>query len=122
SLRAVRFGSWELAIGSCPSDSLRAENDAVTRSARITLGLMVSVASMDSGRRPLRSHQPKPPPTFDREYTLEATTLGYRGVGGEIDGVRNPTLWARTGENVPLTMVNGERMGPEMGPENFNIR
>ena len=26
----------------------------------------------------------------DREYTLESTMLGYRGVGGEIDGVRNP--------------------------------
>jgi hypothetical protein len=28
------------------------------------------------------------PAAVDREYVLEATMLGYRGVGGEIDGVR----------------------------------
>ena len=28
----------------------------------------------------------------DREYTLESTMVGYRGVGGEIDGVRNPDV------------------------------
>ena len=33
---------------------------------------------------------------IDRQYTLEATMLGYRGVGGEIDGIRNPTLVARS--------------------------
>ena len=48
--------------------------------------------------------------TVDREYVLEATMLGYRGVGGEIDGVRNPTLWARPGETVRITMINGETM------------
>ena len=36
--------------------------------------------------------------------------LGFRGVGGEIDGIRNPTLWARTGETVRITIVNGELM------------
>ncbi len=46
----------------------------------------------------------------DREYTLESTMLGYRGIGGEIDGVRNPMLWARTGETVRITIVNGELM------------
>ena len=44
----------------------------------------------------------------DREYTLESSMLGYRGVGGEIDGLRNPTLWARTGETVRVTIVNGD--------------
>jgi putative membrane-bound dehydrogenase-like protein len=47
---------------------------------------------------------------IDREYTLEATMVGYRGIGGEIDGVRNPTLWARTGEIVRINLVNGELM------------
>src|SRR6188508_552925 len=46
----------------------------------------------------------------DRLYVLEATMLGYRGVGGEIDGVRNPTLWARPGETVRITIINGETM------------
>jgi hypothetical protein len=49
-------------------------------------------------------------PVIDREYTLESNMLGYRGVGGEIDGVRNPVLWARTGENVRINIVNGELM------------
>ena len=47
---------------------------------------------------------------IDREYTLESTMVGYRGIGGEIDGVRNPTLWARTGETVRISIVNGELM------------
>ena len=46
----------------------------------------------------------------DREYRLESSMLGYRGIGGEIDGIRNPTLWARTGETVRITIVNGELM------------
>jgi putative membrane-bound dehydrogenase-like protein len=46
----------------------------------------------------------------DREYRLESSMLGYRGIGGEIEGIRNPTLWARTGETVRITIVNGELM------------
>ena len=46
----------------------------------------------------------------DRLDVLDATMLGYRGVGGEIDGVRNPTLWARPGETVRITIINGEMM------------
>jgi putative membrane-bound dehydrogenase-like protein len=49
-------------------------------------------------------------PRIDRHYRLEATTLGYRGIGGNIEGIRNPTLWARTGETVRITIVNGEVM------------
>ena len=33
----------------------------------------------------------------DREYTLVSTMLGYRGVGGDIEGLRDPTLWAKIG-------------------------
>ena len=48
--------------------------------------------------------------------------LGYRGVGGDIDGVRNPTLWARTGENVRITIVNGELMVHDVTLEKHNVR
>jgi putative membrane-bound dehydrogenase-like protein len=61
-------------------------------------------------------------PAIDREYTLESTMLGYRGVGGEIDGVRNPVLWARTGENVRITIVNGELMVHDISLEKHNVR
>ena len=58
----------------------------------------------------------------DREYTLESTMLGYRGIGGEIDGIRNPNLWARTGETVRITIVNGELMVHDITLEKHNVR
>ena len=59
---------------------------------------------------------------IDRQYTLEATMVGYRGVGGEIDGVRNPTLWARTGETVRITIVNGELMVHDVALEKLAVK
>ena len=61
-------------------------------------------------------------PVIDREYALEANMLGYKGVGGEIDGVRNPALWARAGENVRITLVNGELMVHDVTLEKHNVR
>src|SRR5688572_7914265 len=58
----------------------------------------------------------------DREYTLISTMLGYRGVGGDIDGIRNPTLWARTGETVRLTIVNGELMVHDIALEKLEVK
>jgi putative membrane-bound dehydrogenase-like protein len=58
----------------------------------------------------------------DREYTLEATMLGYRGVGGDIDGIRNPTLWALTGETVRITIVNGELMVHDIALEKLELK
>ena len=48
--------------------------------------------------------------------------LGYRGIGGEIDGVRNPTLWARTGETVRITIVNGELMVHDVALEKPGVK
>ncbi len=60
--------------------------------------------------------------TAERVYTLEATMLGYRGVGGEIDGVRNPTLWARTGRDGSHHIVNGELMVHDIALENAGVK
>ena len=57
-----------------------------------------------------------------REYVLDATMLGYRGIGGEIEGVRNPTLWARTGETVRITIVNGELMVHDVMLESLGVK
>jgi putative membrane-bound dehydrogenase-like protein len=57
-----------------------------------------------------------------REYTLQATILGYKGVGGEIDGVRNPTLWAVTGDTVRITIVNGELMVHDVALEAHSVK
>ena len=58
----------------------------------------------------------------DREYVLESSMIGYRGRGGEIDGVRNPTLWARTGERVRLTIINSELMVHDIALEKLKIK
>ena len=57
-----------------------------------------------------------------REYTLISSMLGYRGVGGDIDGIRNPTLWALTGETVRLTIVNGELMVHDIALEKLALK
>ena len=57
-----------------------------------------------------------------REYTLVSTMLGYRGAGGEIDGIRNPTLWARTGDTVKITIVNGELMVHDIALEKLEVK
>ena len=62
------------------------------------------------------------PPQIDRIYTLEATMVGYRGVGGEIDGVRNPVLWARTGETVRITLTNGELMVHDIALDKLGVK
>lgn len=46
----------------------------------------------------------------DREYTLSASILGYKGIGGEIDGIRNPVLQATKGETVRITIINAETL------------
>jgi len=66
--------------------------------------------------------QAQTPAPIDREYTLESTMLGYRGVGGDIDGIRNPPLWARSGENVRINIVNGELMVHDVTLEKHNVR
>ena len=48
--------------------------------------------------------------------------LGYRGVGGDIAGLRNPTLWAKTGETVKLTIVNGELMVHDIALEKLDLK
>jgi putative membrane-bound dehydrogenase-like protein len=80
--------------------------------ARVALGILL-VASV---RGDVSSQAP------DREYTLIATMLGYQGAGGEIEGIRNPTLWAVTGETVRITIVNGELMVHDVSIEKHNVK
>ena len=63
-----------------------------------------------------------PAAKVDREYTLESSMLGYRGVGGDIEGVRNPALWARTGETVRIILVNGELMVHDLVVEALGVK
>jgi putative membrane-bound dehydrogenase-like protein len=55
---------------------------------------------------------------YDREYTLEATMLGYMGT----DGKRNPTLKVSKGELVRIKIVNGEMMTHDIALEKAKVK
>ncbi|HVG14577.1 MAG TPA: PVC-type heme-binding CxxCH protein, partial [Chitinophagaceae bacterium] len=55
---------------------------------------------------------------YDRDYTLQATMLGYFGV----DGARNPVLKAQEGETVRITIVNGETMTHDITLEKLGVK
>ncbi len=79
--------------------------------------LVLFLAASDS-----RVASQTPAAKVDREYTLESSMLGYRGVGGDIEGVRNPVLWARTGETVRIVLINGELMVHDLVVEALGVR
>jgi putative membrane-bound dehydrogenase-like protein len=84
--------------------------------------ILLAVVLLFGTRVDLATQTPATKQQIDRQYTLEATMVGYRGVGGEIDGVRNPTLWARTGETVRITIVNGELMVHDVALEKLAVK
>ncbi|HYH57509.1 MAG TPA: hypothetical protein VD772_12910, partial [Anseongella sp.] len=47
--------------------------------------------------------------------------IGYTGVGGDIDGVRNPVLRAKKGERVKITLINGELMAHDIVFEKLKV-
>ncbi|GEO04213.1 hypothetical protein AAE02nite_18770 [Adhaeribacter aerolatus] len=55
---------------------------------------------------------------YDRDYTLQATILGYFGA----DGKRNPVLQARKGETVRIKIVNGEAMTHDIVLEKLGLK
>lgn len=59
---------------------------------------------------------------IDREYVLNAKMIGYTGVGGDIDGQRNPVLRAKKGERVKISLVNGELMAHDVKLEELGVQ
>ncbi|MEQ9438038.1 MAG: plastocyanin/azurin family copper-binding protein [Cyclobacteriaceae bacterium] len=55
---------------------------------------------------------------YDRDYTLEATILGYF----DEAGTRNPVLQAQKGDRVRITIVNGEPMTHDIVMEKLDVR
>ena len=55
---------------------------------------------------------------IDREYTLEATMIGYIAK----DGTRNPVLKAKKGERVRINIINGELMTHDITLEKGKIK
>jgi putative membrane-bound dehydrogenase-like protein len=95
--------------------------------ARISLVFVLGLVAC-SGTRPLPAPAPThaeaalPAEPVDRTYMLEAWMLGYRGVGGDIDGVRNPVLRAAPGETVRLTLVGVEPLLHDVAMEQLGIK
>jgi plastocyanin len=83
--------------------------------------LVVALVVFGWAHSGLRSQASRPTGTT-REYMLEATMVGYRGVGGDIDGIRNPTLTALTGDTVNITIVNADLVLHDIALEKLDIR
>jgi putative membrane-bound dehydrogenase-like protein len=86
--------------------------------ARSLAGLLI-VLALARGHAPASAEQQRP---ADREYMLEATITGYRGVGGDIDGITNPVLFALTGQTVRITIVNTDLVLHDIALEALKIR
>ena len=85
-------------------------------------GLAIVALILTTAAQDLSSQSAPATAPGERNYTLEATMLGFRGVGGAIDGIRNPTLTALTGETVRITIVNGELMVHDIAVEKLNVK
>ena len=86
------------------------------------LALAAVVLTCARGQLPISAAAAEQPSPADREYMLEATIIGYRGVGGEIDGIKNPVLFALTGQRVRITIVNTDLVLHDIALETLKIR
>lgn len=59
---------------------------------------------------------------IDREFRLHAFMTGYVGLDGDIEGVRNPVLYAEKGERVKIVMINGEIMTHDVTMEKAGVK
>lgn len=69
-----------------------------------------------------RTNTPKPAET---EFTLQTTVddegLAFIGVGGDIDGLRNPALTVAEGESVVVNLIDGDGSLHTIGFPDFNV-
>ncbi len=98
-------------------------------SIRATLAVM---QDQMSGDHPMGEMHTTPVPQAetpdgpaDVSYTLTTGTAGHNlvfiGVGGEIDGVHNPTLLAQPGDIVEITLVNAEAVQHNLQIDEFGV-
>lgn len=63
--------------------------------------------------------------TADVSYTLETGAgpdgLAFIGVGGDIDGVANPTLLANPGDTVTIQLINADGMQHDLTLEDLGV-
>jgi nitrite reductase (NO-forming) len=66
------------------------------------------------------------PAAGEVSYTLRTVigqdpVMAFIGVGGEIDGVINPTLTAQVGDQISLTVINGDPVLHDLAIDAFNV-
>jgi nitrite reductase (NO-forming) len=59
-----------------------------------------------------------PPVSFE----LKALMTGYVGVGGAINGAKNPTLTVGWGDHVTITLIDGEAMQHDLHIDGYNVQ
>ncbi len=95
-----------------------------TTKSRIRAGLwFVLLALLLVGILPVAA-QDAPAPALV-EYTLRThlggdPVMAYVGVGGDIDGVVNPTLEANVGDTMRITLINGDGVLHSLTTDTFN--
>ena len=107
----------------------------MTRKTLLTLCLSVAVAvgmliTLATGLSLAKTPDTAPNSSDDAaavtvEYTLltggGTGQLVFVGVGGEIDGVANPTLTANPGDVVEITLINGDGMLHDLTIDEFGV-
>ncbi|MCZ7569089.1 MAG: copper-containing nitrite reductase [Ardenticatenaceae bacterium] len=63
---------------------------------------------------------PEPDVTFTLQTAMGEKGLGFVGVGGDIDGVRNPTLKVAKGAVVQIVLIDGDGMEHDLTVPDFN--
>jgi nitrite reductase (NO-forming) len=58
----------------------------------------------------------------DLSFELRALTTGFVGVGGLIDGVKNPRLETGVGDTVTITITNGENIMHNLVVEGYGVQ
>lgn len=55
-------------------------------------------------------------------FTFNAKMTGFYGVGGDIDGQKNPVLKVKKGDKVTITIVNEEMMAHDIALDKYNVK
>ena len=91
--------------------------------SRLAVSLTVLILLLAASRAYVSTQTPAAkPPTFDREYSLETTMLGYRGVGGNRRCPQPDAVGAHGRVGAEITIVNGELMVHDIALEGLNIK
>lgn len=79
--------------------------------------VFVASCKQNEGKEKIVQSMERDSTVINREYTLEASMLGYFAP----DGTRNPTLKANKGDRVRITIINMENMTHDISMENLGI-